>query len=467
MKENRENKPALKYLAVLLSLVLTGCGTIGLAQESTFESAYENGKEEEPAAPAYTSVSSGVLISLNTEDKNFVIHRIKEGDDIALNYTGATVVQDQYESPLTMEQLSAGEILNVTYDSESGRVGSIGISGDAFCYEGLSKCRIDEGKGTLETGSETLHISDQTRVFSDDREIGVNEILDQDTMTIRGMGHDVSSIVIEKGHGYLYLKDADALLGGWIEVGQAVISQITQDMFLTVPEGSYQVRLTAGDVDETREVTIKRNEESVLDLGDIELTAPVNGQVSLVISPSTATVRIDDVAVNAAYPVRLSFGLHQITASADGYDTVSEYFEVTDENTRVKLTLGKAAEDTVSGNSAKEEETSAHTVTVRAPEDVEVYQDNLYMGISPVTYDKTAGTHTISLRKSGYQTKSYQIEVTDDDRDLVYSFPDLEKNTDGNTGASDTVSGNGIKTQNGSTVSGNAKTVSGNETTAR
>lgn len=467
MKENRENKSALKYLAVLLSLVLTGCGTIGLAQESTFESAYENGKEEEPEEPAYTSASSGVLISINTEDMNFVIHRIKEGDDIALNYTGATVVQDQYESPLTMEQLSAGEILDVIYDSESGRAGSIAISGDAFCYEGLSKCRIDEGKGTLETGSETLHISGQTRVFSDGREIGVNEILDQDTMTIRGMGHDVSSIVIEKGHGYLSLKDADALLGGWIEVGQAVISQITQDMFLTVPEGSYQVRLTAGDVDETREVTIKRDEESVLDLGDIELTVPVNGQVSLVISPSTATVRIDDVTVNAAYAVRLPFGIHQITASAEGYDTVSEYFEVTGENTRVKLTLGRAAEDTVSGNSAKEEETSAHTVTIKAPEDVEVYQDNLYMGISPVTYDKTVGTHTISLRKSGYQTKSYQIEVTDDDRDLVYSFPDLEKNTDGSTGASDTVSGNGVKTQNGSTVSGNTKTVSGNETTAR
>ena len=60
------------------------------------------------------------------------------------------------------------------------------------------------------------------------------------------------------------------------------------------------------------------------------------------------------------------------------------------------------------------------------------------MGISPVTYDKTVGTHTISLRKSGYQTKSYQIEVTDDDRDLVYSFPDLEKNINENTDASNT-----------------------------
>lgn len=468
MKENRERKWTVKYLAVLLSLVLTGCGTIGLAQESTFESAYENAQEEEPAVAVYSSAGSGILLSVNTEDKNYMIYRLKEGDDIVLAYTGATVVQDQYGSPLTIDQLSAGEIINVTYDSESGKTGSISISGDAFCYEGLTKCRIDEGKGTLETGSETLRITGQTKVFSDGRQIGVNEILNQDTMTIRGMGHDVSSIVIEKGHGYLSLKDADALLGGWIEVGQTVISQITQEMLLTVPEGTYQVRLTAGDVDETREVTIKRDEESVLDLGDIELAVPVNGQVTLVISPSTATVKIDDVAVNTFYPVRLPFGLHQITASADGYDTVSKYFEVVDEDTKVKLTLGKAAEtDTVSGNSTKEEDTDAHTITIKEPEDVEVYQDNLYMGISPVTYDKTVGTHTISLRKSGYQTKSYQIEVTDDDRDLVYSFPDLEKNTDESTGTSGTVSGNSTKNQNSSTVSGNEKTVSGNETTAK
>lgn len=466
MRENRENKQALKYLAVLLSLVLTGCGTIGLAQESTFESAYENGKEAEPAEIEFVSACRGVLVSVNTEDKDFVIHRTAEDDDTVLSYTGATVVQDQYESPLTMEQLTVGEILDVAYDSESGRAGSIAISRDAFCYEGLTKCRIDEGKGTLETGNEVLRVSGQTRVFSEGREIGINEILNQDTVTVRGIGHDVSSIVIENGHGYLSLKDADALLGGWIEVGQAVISQITQEMFLTVPEGSYQVRLTAGDVDEAREVTIKRNEESVLDLGDIELKVPVNGQVRLVISPSTATVRIDDVTVNAAYAVRLPFGMHQITASADGYDTVSEYFEVTGEDTRVKLTLGRAEEDTVSGNSTKEE-TSGHTVTIKAPEDVEVYQDNLYMGISPVTYNKTVGTHTISLRKSGYQTKSYQIEVTDDDRDLVYSFPDLEKNINENTDASNTVSGNSVKSQTGSTVSGNTNTVSGNETSPR
>ena len=102
MKENRENKPVLKYLAVLLSLVLTGCGTIGLAQESTFESAYENGKEEEPAAPAYTSASRGVLISINTEDRSFVIHRTAEGDDIVLIHDGVR--------PLISEDLLSNSI---------------------------------------------------------------------------------------------------------------------------------------------------------------------------------------------------------------------------------------------------------------------------------------------------------------------------------------------------------------------
>ena len=91
------------------------------------------------------------------------------------------------------------------------------------------------------------------------------------------------------------------------------------------------------------------------------------------------------------------------------------------------------------------------------------------MGIAPVTYKKTEGSHTITLRKTGYVTKSYQIEVTDDDRDLVYSFPELvsETESDGETVSGNTVSGNsseksGSSSSNADTVSGNQSDVSGN-----
>jgi hypothetical protein len=174
---------------------------------------------------------------------------------------------------------------------------------------------------------------------------------------------------------------------------------------------------------------------------------------------------VDGTYVDTSYTVRLSFGLHQITASADGYDTVSQYFNVEGDTTTVKMNLGEATDTTVSGNSLTGE--SSHTITIQSPEGVEVYQDNLYMGIAPVTYTKSTGSHTITLRKEGYITRSYQIEVEDDDRDLVYSFPELTEGTDedSSTVSGNTLSGNTVSDSDSTdetTVSGN--TVSGNTT---
>ena len=64
------------------------------------------------------------------------------------------------------------------------------------------------------------------------------------------------------------------------------------------------------------------------------------------------------------------------------------------------------------------------------------------MGIAPVTYDKTPGDHTITLRKSGYITRSYSINIADDDKDVTYSFPDLDPESSNNTVSGNTVSGN-------------------------
>ena len=176
---------------------------------------------------------------------------------------------------------------------------------------------------------------------------------------------------------------------------------------------------------------------------------------------SEASVYVDGVGINTSYTVLLPFGLHQITASAPGFDTVSQYFEVEGETTYVKLALSESKGSTVSGNSEESDGSSHHTITIQTPENVEVYHDNLYMGLSPVTFEKKTGSHTITLRKRGYITRSYQIEVADDDRDLTYSFPDLEPETEN----ASSVSGNSAKSSDSSTVSGNGP-VSGNGTSS-
>ena len=465
MRKNLSKKNLMKCAAVGMCIVLTGCGTIGLAQEAAFESAYENKPEEE--TDIFLSESRGVLEEVNAQDETITVYRMDQKDEITLIYDNATAVQDKYGSSLTMSQLNPGEIVDLRYNSELRKAGSVNVSSDIWCYDNVEKHEINEGRGTLQVGSETYRISKETKAFSGQEQISLDQILKQDVLSLKGTGYDVASIIVDKGHGYLKLENEEPLVGGFIEVGQAVIQQISEDMLITVPEGSYVVSLSAEGFQETREITIERNKETVLDLGDIDLPQPVNGRVVFSVYPEQASVAVDGITINTAYPILLSFGLHQVTASADGYDTISEYVNVEGETTTVRLTLDEFVANTVSGNTVKED--SNHTITIQAPADVEVYQDNLYMGIAPVTFKKTEGSHTITLRKTGYVTKSYQIEVTDDDRDLVYSFPELVSETEngGSTVSGNTVSGNsseksGSSSSNADTVSGNQSDVSGN-----
>lgn len=161
---------------------------------------------------------------------------------------------------------------------------------------------------------------------------------------------------------------------------------------------------------------------------------------------------MDNEIIKTTYPVRLSLGLHMVTAEAQGYDSLSEYIQVDGENTlTVKMDLSE--QTTVSENSiSPESEVQEAQITIEAPGGADVYQDNLYMGIAPVTYPKTPGEHTITLRKTGYITRSHNIIVADDGKDATYSFPDLEPE--------DTVSGNSVSqntsSRKDSTVSGNS-----------
>lgn len=454
--KKKENIQKITQLALCsLCLILTGCGAASLAQESTFESAYENGGEEEPLN-IFTSSASVIVAAIREEDQSLSLFEIDRYESMDLGYDGATIIQDKYGSPMSIAQLKEGDIAEITYNKDLARLGAITLSGDAWRYEGISKYSFNQGNGSITIGEESYGLESNVFAFSSGRPIEVDQIIHQDVLTFSGMGNKVMSITVDQGHGYLELINDEALLGGWIEVGQTLISQIAPDMLLTIPEGAYTVRLSGEGIEETRDVIIERDKITSLDLGDIEIPAPDSGVVIFEITPSNARVSVDNESVKTTYPVRLSLGLHMVTAEASGYDSLSQYIQV-DGNDTLTVKMDLAEQTTVSGNSiSSDNENEGAHITIEAPAGADVYQDNLYMGIAPVTYDKTPGEHTITLRKTGYITRSHIITVPDDGRDSTYSFPDLDP--EGAYGQN-TVSGNSLDNKN-DTVSGN--TVSGN-----
>ena len=62
---------------------------------------------------------------------------------------------------------------------------------------------------------------------------------------------------------------------------------------------------------------------------------------------------------------------------------------------------------------------------INSPEGAEVYVDGTYVGLSPVSFNKKAGSVVVTFRKNGYQTRSYTLNLSDDDKSENYSFSEL------------------------------------------
>ena len=154
-------------------------------------------------------------------------------------------------------------------------------------------------------------------------------------------------------------------------------------------------------------------------------------------SPSNAELYIDGSQADPSQPISLEYGIHQIIAKADGYKSLTQYLRVGQESAGVDVQLDKVDSDSEESTDSSSSESSSATATtadttttyyrvhIDAPENVEVYLDGNYVGISPCSFKKTSGSHVITLRKTGYETRSYTVQVDEEQKDVSYSFVDL------------------------------------------
>lgn len=456
-----------KKISLLLLLVigigLTGCNTNEPDGSKDAEELVQAG-ETPPRSTAgeYDSMDTVAIKSIDPEVQTITVANIELNKSYTLDYDGTTVIKDKYDNSMSMAQVHPGDIAEVYFLKNAKKMVNLRISPDAFVFEDIDRYSLNGERGSAVIGSEAYQLSKGALIISEEQEIGVADIVSRDTVTVKGIGRRIFSVVVVKGHGYLRLNDDAQVIGGWIEVGQAVIQRITDGMLLTVPEGNVNVRITSRGVDTTRKVFIERNKETVVDLSNLEIEQPKSGQLHLSITPEHAAVYLDGELINAGVTAEIEYGLHQIICEAEGYDTVSQYIKVSQEIASVTIAMdestgsgtgtenesasGSSGSDSVSGNSLS---AGSYLVYIDAPGDVEVYQDGVYMGVSPVRFVKVAGSHTITLRKSGYVTRSYTVQIDNDQQNVSYSFGDLERNTAGEGGSS---SGSG---NSGSKVSGN------------
>jgi len=430
-KQKKLNYTALVFIGTLMTIVsLTSCSTqVKSNQESSQERIDTGFVVAEP--DSYDSADTAVLVEKNIDDKTVTFLNLELGRRYTLSFDGTTGLYDKYKESISLEQIKKGDIVDITFLKNKKHLTTMQLSPQAWRYDNVERYEVNTVRREVSIGSEIYKLTDNTQYLSGGRSIEFMDLNAADILSFQGIGNNILSVNVEKGHGYLRLVNDENFVGGWIEIGQLQIQRITEDMLLTVAEGSYQVNISHNGGGGTKNVVINRNEETTLDIGDLEVAEVKTGMVLFSLNPSSAELYIDGTKTDASVPVTLEYGIHQLIARATGYKSITQYIRVGQESAGIDIVLDAVNEDDEEESSSTTTSSEADTATnyykvyVDAPEEVEVYLDGNYVGISPCSFRKSAGSHVITLRKTGYETRSYTVQVDEENKDITYSFVDL------------------------------------------
>ncbi len=461
-KEKRDLKALItaygrKSLWISVTAVMTlliACGS------SASPSAVNNSKDTGfivTKAGMYDSEDiDALIVGRNEQNKTITFYNREVNREYTLNYDGTSKIYDKYGTAMSMDQVEVGTIVDITFLKTKRLLNSMQGSQNAWELSEIKDFDINELDNRMYAAGSNYWFDRSIEVYADGAEATLMDINPVDTITVRGVDRMVYSVSIDEGHGYLRLKNEEYFVGGWIEItGSKIIKTIGEDMIIAVPVGTYDVQLSNKGVEGLKTVSIDRNKETELDIGDIQVEELVTyGNIIFVVEPSTAEVYIDGEAVDITKPVSVEYGVHQLMVRAAGYQTLTQYIKVGAENATLEITLEKQEDyeytvpvaspsvsvavlpspspvptSSPSTNIVTTGTTiSGHKITISAPTGVEVYLDGSYVGIAPISFTKVSGKHEIILRKEGYVTRSYTIAVDTEAQDEIFSFSDLVPN---------------------------------------
>lgn len=381
---------------------------------------------------------TGVLSYNDKTEKIAHFVDVNSNVEYEVPYSGGTDIQSKYGSIISAGSMQLGAIYDVIC-YKSGIAKSIYGNKNEWEKKKVNDIEVDEDSKKIVVGNSNLKYDDKIVVLSGDDRVAITSIIKQDEITIRGIDNTAYSIIVNVDHGYIRFTGVSAFIGGYVTIGRDNMYTVTEDMLVASKVGNQQIEIQSGDMKSTKEVTVEKGQEAIVDFSEFLLPAEKQGAVIFKVSPASAIMSIDGEEVDYSEPIQLSYGKHTIRLVANHYEEYTETIIVNSLYVTkvIDMTPKSSTNSTTksSSNSANSNQTEGYSVQVVEPAGAALYVDSVYIGIVPCAFDKKVGTKTITLTKSGYNTISYSISISNTAGDLTYSFPQMESAANGATQA--------------------------------
>lgn len=424
-------------------------------------------KDESISDSSLEAQDTAVFLGTDKAAGAVTLQSADNGMKYELKVNDMTEFSDKYGGVCVVQQFVPGDIVDVTISVHSKTLLTMKNNAEAFEKDGISSFTINMNRGVFSTDDGNYRITEKTAVISDGQESSADVLKSGDVVTIKGIDRDILSLIVESGNGHVRVTGTEYFTAGWLQIGRSIIKPITDEMLIDVPEGDYDLVVIYHGHGGTRHISVKRGEETSVDVSDLKGELIKSGRITFSVTPPDAMpmIKINGQEIDYLQPVELEYGVYALEVSAEGYQTINEKISVGQEMANLDIELQPAdstssdsavsksssstaapkavsaptiptpapstpsakdpAESGESGN-AVSTATGTNRLYIDAPEGAEVYYDGAYKGIAPCNFKKSSGTHVITLREDGYETRTYTITLDDSTDNETYSFNELE-----------------------------------------
>lgn len=330
--------------------------------------AEENGKS--------VKKNSDILIvsDINSANETIRVYNYSTGVQYQYYYGLTTGFFDKYGNHMSVSDIHQGDVVDISGADSDGKAKRIQKSDKVWTNDAVTNFSVDKDKSVLEIGSSSYRLGERTMIFSGSDVIDTDSITAQDKLSVVGIDKDIVSISVTTGHGTLQLSNTSLFEGSFLQLGDRIFAEITKDMSLDVPEGSYTLAVANNGWGGSTDIEIKRGETTKVNLNDLKGEGPKKSSILFEVDVQGAKIYVDGKEIDYTSPVEITYGKHTLKVTADGYDTWTRTLYVNSKEATIQITINDNADSTGSdasgtgNNSTATAQTPSETASERAEE---------------------------------------------------------------------------------------------------
>lgn len=368
------------YYSIILSMILlAGCGqqTRPVSTAQYYNPAKETVADTEEAEGAVAETSIGtdlyLIIGNDMTNEQLNLKQLASGKQYLYVYSLSTDFLDKYGNSATTMDFEPGRVIHIGKKDGEGRLLQAQIADEVWEYSDITKYSVDTERGIFKIADSKYSYDADLFVESNGEKIRLSDLNEKDEIRVVGIGTKILSVSVTTGQGTLELKNTSVFEGSFIQVGSKIFAQITHNMKLEIPEGTYTVTVANEGYGGSTEVEIARGENCTLDLDELKGEGPKTGSIIFYIDVEGATLSIDGDTVDYSAPVVLTYGVHELHAEAEGYDDFDKKLFVNSAAANIDISLtgdGTTSDnDMTEGTESVEETETAETETKDSEEE--------------------------------------------------------------------------------------------------